>query len=685
MATAAQVNSIFTAIQYRATPSDDPNVPTYLAPQTSVTDVVNGVQQAPYTLDVVDAVIRMYQAAFNRIPDQNGASFWSNSVGANPSELNTLALNFSSSAEFKALYGLPASFDPTTFVANGSAQAFQLVTALYTNVLGRPADPAGIAFWANSGVNGAQLLQDFSQSAEFVAAAAPHVIAFQNQEVLGTEVMTAPFPSLFSISPSGIGLILTPNADTPPAYQTDVANATFSAPDVNGVQTLTVGDNLVDTATNSTATLAVVASAAFNHVFGSFTTAGITDLSFQNNLAAGLTSTFDLSGMGANASHIGLQNIDLLSNVTGAPITFNLVPNEVTVNVTGAVGTLAVNYANGVAFGTPQALHLTNATEAPATTITFGGTAPGALAVSLTGSSTAHIIDPALASITVTNTDAGGTEVLTFGDLANNTISSADFSAVKGTLTVTFDTDALAGGSTIKLGAIATTLTIGESNNVGHTADAVGVLGTGGVYHINFGNQNDTVSLGTHLAADTVTFINPNVGAVENVLGTNFVGATPDILQFSIAGFNGGTTSTHVTASLLSLGHPVAPITPTTLQGPGPEVNTLYTGVATAAVAGTNMVLDTANATLAGVEGSLNAAGTPITYTAFGPVAPTAEHGILVAYNGVGGVHVADIVLHTSGAFATTAGHVDVANSHDVAIIGSQTLASVAGHFAFVA
>lgn len=98
---------------------------------------------------------RIYQAAFNRVPDSQGLGYW---IGWLDRGLRLLdvASGFVNSAEFNALYG-----------ENSSDETF--VTRLYNNVLHREPEPGGFAFWINSlrvGVSRAQVLADFSESAE---------------------------------------------------------------------------------------------------------------------------------------------------------------------------------------------------------------------------------------------------------------------------------------------------------------------------------------------------------------------------------------------------------------------------------------------------------------------------------------------------------------------------------------
>ena len=78
-------------------------------------------------------IFRIYQAAFNRTPDLGGVSFWTNSFD-NGTSLQSITQGFAGSAEFKGIYGT----SPTNN---------QIVDTFYKNVLGRAAEPAGIAFW----------------------------------------------------------------------------------------------------------------------------------------------------------------------------------------------------------------------------------------------------------------------------------------------------------------------------------------------------------------------------------------------------------------------------------------------------------------------------------------------------------------------------------------------------------
>ena len=83
----------------------------------------------------LESFIELYIAYFNRAPDAIGLNFWGSRF-ADGRTLAQIAEQFALSAETQATY------PPGT-----TTQAF--VEAVYDNVLGRPADAAGLAFWIN--------------------------------------------------------------------------------------------------------------------------------------------------------------------------------------------------------------------------------------------------------------------------------------------------------------------------------------------------------------------------------------------------------------------------------------------------------------------------------------------------------------------------------------------------------
>jgi alpha-tubulin suppressor-like RCC1 family protein len=100
---------------------------------------------------------RLYFATYLRIPDYSGLVFWTGQFRAGQ-PLTSIGDAFASAPEFVAQYG---TLDNAGYV-----------NRLYQNILGRPADSAGLTFWVgqlNSGVTRGAMLTNFSESAEYRA------------------------------------------------------------------------------------------------------------------------------------------------------------------------------------------------------------------------------------------------------------------------------------------------------------------------------------------------------------------------------------------------------------------------------------------------------------------------------------------------------------------------------------
>ena len=130
-------------------------------------DSLNGIERVVFSDHAVALDIdghggqayRLYQAAFNRTPDQVGVGFWMSALDHGAS-LQEVARSFIASAEFKSMYG-------------ASLTDAQYVSQLYHNVLHRDGDAGGVSFWLDALQHGGgreQLLMAFSESPENQAA-----------------------------------------------------------------------------------------------------------------------------------------------------------------------------------------------------------------------------------------------------------------------------------------------------------------------------------------------------------------------------------------------------------------------------------------------------------------------------------------------------------------------------------
>ncbi len=118
--------------------------------------LVRQLRELPESTANVDPVTRLYRAYFLRIPDVPGLRFWITKRRGGAS-LDSISQTFANSSEFKNRYGTLAD------------QAF--VELVFQNVLGRPGDAGGIAFWTNQLATKArtrgQVMIGFSESNEY--------------------------------------------------------------------------------------------------------------------------------------------------------------------------------------------------------------------------------------------------------------------------------------------------------------------------------------------------------------------------------------------------------------------------------------------------------------------------------------------------------------------------------------
>ncbi len=101
-------------------------------------------------------ITRMYQAYFNRTPDAGGFDYWNDRMMALQASIPELSYLFATSDEFVLTYG--------------SLTDAEFINLVYVNVLGRPADAGGYAYWLglmNAGVvTRPDIMVNFSESSE---------------------------------------------------------------------------------------------------------------------------------------------------------------------------------------------------------------------------------------------------------------------------------------------------------------------------------------------------------------------------------------------------------------------------------------------------------------------------------------------------------------------------------------
>lgn len=154
----------FNIVDHSSTQAHEWSVSTFLGSITRLTDVerirFSDISVALDTGGVAGQAYRLYQAAFNRAPDQFGIGFWISRLDLGVS-LEVIADAFVNSAEFKTLYG-------------SNPSNAEIVSKFYENVLHRAPEAGGYQFWVDvldrHAVTLADVLVGFSDSDENVAA-----------------------------------------------------------------------------------------------------------------------------------------------------------------------------------------------------------------------------------------------------------------------------------------------------------------------------------------------------------------------------------------------------------------------------------------------------------------------------------------------------------------------------------
>jgi S-layer protein len=132
----------------------------------SLTQARDDLAAGTEAVTFVDQVIRIYQAAFGRVPDITGITGWVNELRSDATALSRVSAGFVNSQEWKNRYGDNSVSDVS-------------LGALYQNVLGRAGSAQEIAAWKATGQPMTQILIGFSNSAEFQNASAGAVLGLK--------------------------------------------------------------------------------------------------------------------------------------------------------------------------------------------------------------------------------------------------------------------------------------------------------------------------------------------------------------------------------------------------------------------------------------------------------------------------------------------------------------------------
>lgn len=486
MTTSATVTQFYNNVLQRDPSASELSSWTALIDSGALTSaqVLDAIVNSSEAQTFVAQVVRVYQAAFGRVPDTTGIDGWVDGLVAGTTTTTDLAAGFVLSAEWTARYG-------------STEVNVATLTGLYQNVLGRTPSGAEVDAWIATGLGLDQVLLGFANSAEFQANISSSV-----NTLLTTagNTATASIGTVFDGTTSlgtgsggtGQTFTLTTSIDN---FTGTSQDDTFNAIETGGTDdTLGVADVLDGGA--GTDTLSVVNTE--NGAIDPLTTSNIEVLSIRSTNNNNAAESLSLS------SFSGVSSVILDDFVDGMTITNATLGT--TVSITDAS---ADNAADDINIGFASATGSSDAAS-----------------VNTSNSTLQQLIVDSIDNLTLTNS---GSTVTTIASLDANdaeTITVANSTASVGSnpgLTVTAMGDNVAttmnfsgSGSTTFTGAMSTALaTIDGSAATG--ALNLNVSTNTNNMTIALGSGDDRLNVGT-VGTNLTTNDNVNLGSGTNTL-----------------------------------------------------------------------------------------------------------------------------------------------------------------------
>jgi len=179
----------------------------------------------------VQAVIRIYQTVFGRVPDKQGLNDQVDDLRG-PATVSDITNSFANSPEFISRFG-----------SNTVSPVF--IVAVYQQVLSRTPSAGEIQFYMDSGFSAGRIALAFSESPEFQTAYSASVVAFLHAAGEGTAVYTGALGNTLNV---GEDFTLTQGTDAGVDFvgtdKDNVYNAPAEQTAFLPIQTLNDSDNL---------------------------------------------------------------------------------------------------------------------------------------------------------------------------------------------------------------------------------------------------------------------------------------------------------------------------------------------------------------------------------------------------------------------------------------------------------
>jgi len=629
--TRAQIQTAFQNSLGRAASQSDENSFFAVSQSGALTDaqIFSTISNSREADQIADPVIRFYQAAFGRVPDQAGlanAEAYVRAFTPTAATYQNLSNMFAQSTEFTNRFG------------TGTAVDAAYVQALYSTILGRSATSAEVDGYV-SGAAGyttrGGVLYAVSQSSEAISVSDAAVNGFQLNAAQGTAVYSGTLYTAANGQPNtpgsnGLNLVFTTNIDT---LNGGAGNDTFTG----DAATITAADSVNGGAGTDTVNLVGVATAS--------TLPTLTNVERLVFTTPANAVARDVSGIA------GLQEVVVTATPTGTDIT----------TAAGVKTTLG-------ATGTIAAASVTTAASATAETVGLAGGTFTALNVN--GAAVTNLTLDASANTTITTLQ--GTAGATANANSTLTITGASKLTVTNALDVDFTTvnaSANTGGVTLTFGANNVTATGGAGNdkfvfgaNLTTADTVVGGAGT------------DTVTVAgadysTVVANGTLAALNSKVTGVEVLeftggdAGGNIIsGTTFSNTEVTKILFNTTTGLDTVNAAGSARTYAVG------------ELNTgALTLNGTAGVTSFNVSLEG----ITGNGGNVDAVTAAFTNNTASQVGTGTINLASIGTNDAANVNSTGVITATSNGAAITSTNVVVTGSHDLTIGGLGTSGTI--------
>ncbi|KQP11137.1 hypothetical protein ASF28_08825 [Methylobacterium sp. Leaf99] len=422
---------------------------------------------------VADPVIRFYQAAFGRVPDQAGlqnAENFVRALGPSAATYQNLSNMFAQSQEFTNRFG------------TGTAVDAAYVQALYSTILGRAASSGEVDGYVNSaGITRGSALYLVSQSQEAISVSDAAVNGFQLNAAQGQAVYTGSIYTAANGQPNTPGtngqtVTFTTGIDT---LNGGAGNDTFIGTSSATNPTLSLGDTVNGGA--GTDTLRIVSN--LGNAIPSIATTSVEIYEINSTAADSLAISNQTTGLTAVNFVGGGNNSFALTNFNNAAsIGLSNTGEQITVtanNVGGTNDTQAVTLSNVQASATAASPSTASLTEDGIETfaVTTSGAASNLLSlnsnslktITVAGSGNLAIATALADSVTTVDASASAGSV---NITAGNNATTFKFTGGAGNDTINLGTDVLGTTGFVNGGAGNDTLVLNASNQLTTTLGA---------------------------------------------------------------------------------------------------------------------------------------------------------------------------------------------------------------------